>query len=138
MRSFCRGNGLPTAENPISTTDRKKRIFYNTLEVLDFVLNTNHRISIANYDNKYFMAFNLTSTQELSHGFIHPELTNCIISVELKFEANLGNNVELIFKGERASTVLCVQIEKLPQRSNNLSWPCINFKQWNLVTVVNI
>ena len=51
------------------------------------------------------MAFDLTSTQEASHDFIHPELTNCTISLELNFDAGLGNNVELLFMGERASTV---------------------------------
>ena len=51
------------------------------------------------------MAFDLTSTQEASHDFFHPELTNCTISVELKFDAPLGENVELLFMGERASTV---------------------------------
>ena len=51
------------------------------------------------------MAFDLTSTQEASHDFIHPELTNCTISLELKFDTGLGNNVELLFMGERASTV---------------------------------
>ena len=51
------------------------------------------------------MAFGLTSTQEASHDLIHPELTNCTISVELKFDAGLANNVGLLFRGERASTV---------------------------------
>ena len=97
-------NGLPIAGTPISTSDNK-RIYYNTLEALDFVLNTSHGISLANYDNHYIMAFDLTSTQEASHDFIHPELTNCTISLELKFDAGLGNNVELLFMGERASTV---------------------------------
>ena len=97
-------NGLPIAGTPISTSDNK-RIYYNTLEALDFVLNTSHGISLANYDNHYIMAFGLTSTQEASNNFIHPELTNCTISVELKFDAGLGNNVEF----------MCVQIEKLPK-----------------------
>ena len=51
------------------------------------------------------MAFDLTSTQEASHDFIHHELTNSAISVELKFDAPLGENSELLFMGERASTV---------------------------------
>ena len=34
-------NGIPIAETPISTSDNK-RIYYNTLEALDFVLNTSH------------------------------------------------------------------------------------------------
>ena len=97
-------NGLPIAGTPISTSDNK-RIYYNTLEALDFVLNNGHGISLLKYDNHYNMAFDLTSTQEASHAFIHPELSNCTISVELKFDAGLGNNVELLFMGERASTV---------------------------------
>ena len=75
------------------------------MEALDFVLNNSHGISLANYHNHYIMAFDLTSTQEASYDFIHPELTNCTISVELKFDAPLGENVELLFMGERASTV---------------------------------
>ena len=51
------------------------------------------------------MAFDLTSTQEASHDFVHPELTNCTTLIELKFEAGLGRKVELVFMGERASTV---------------------------------
>ena len=75
------------------------------MEALDFVFNNSHGISLANYHNPYIMAFDLTSTQEASEDFIHPELTNCSISVELKFNAPLGENVELLFMGERASTV---------------------------------
>ena len=97
-------NGLPIAGTPVSTTDNK-RIYYNTLEALDFVFNNSHRINSANYHNHYITAFDLTSTQEASYDFIHPELTNCTISVELKFDAPLGENVELLFMGERASTV---------------------------------
>ena len=97
-------NGLPIGGTPISTSE-KNRIYYNTLEALDFVLNTSHGISLANYDNHYIMALDLTSTQKALRDFIHPELTNCTISVELKFDAGLANNVELLFMGERASTV---------------------------------
>ena len=97
-------NDLIIAVFPVSTTENKT-IYYNTLEALDFVFNNSHRISLANYHNHYIMAFDLTSTQEASHEFIHPELTNCTISVELKVNAPLGENVELLFMGERASTV---------------------------------
>ena len=51
------------------------------------------------------MAFYLTSTQEVSQDYIHPELTKCTFSVELKFIAPQGENDELLFMGERASTV---------------------------------
>ena len=51
------------------------------------------------------MAFDLTSTQEALYDFIHHELTNCTISVELNFDAVLVKNVKLLFMGECASTV---------------------------------
>ena len=51
------------------------------------------------------MAFDLTSIQEASHDFIHPELTNCIISVYAKIVAPLGENLELLFMGELSSAV---------------------------------
>ena len=65
-----------------------KIFFYNTVEALDFVLNNFHGISLANYDNHHVMAFNLTSTQDNSDNFIHPELTNCTIPVERKCAIN--------------------------------------------------
>ena len=51
------------------------------------------------------MVFDLTSTQEATHDFIHPELTNSSISGELKFDTALTNNVEVFFLGEKSSTV---------------------------------
>ena len=72
----------------MSTTDNKRK-HYNTMEALDFVFNNSHGISLDNYHNHYFMAFDLTSTQEASYDFIYSELTNCTISVELKFNAPL-------------------------------------------------
>ena len=59
-------------------------------------------ISLSVFANHYIMAFDLTSTQEATHDFIHPELTNSSLSVELKFDAALAHNVE---KGEKASTI---------------------------------
>ena len=109
-------NGLPIAGTPVSTTDNK-RIYYNTLEALDFVFNNSHGNSLANYHNHYNKAFDLTLNQEASHDFIHPELTNCTISVELKFDAPLGKNVELFFMGERASTVYVCSDRKIAKNT---------------------
>ena len=96
-------NGLPIAGTPISTLDNKK-IYYNSLEALDFVFNNSHGISLANYNNRYIMAFDLTSNHEASHEFVHPELTNYTISVGLKFGAALGSNIDLLLLEERALT----------------------------------
>ena len=48
-----------------------------------------HGISLSEYPNRFIMVFDLTSTQQASHDFIHPELTNCSISILLKFSAAL-------------------------------------------------
>ena len=47
------------------------------------------------------MVFDLTSTQEATHDFIHPELTKSLLSVELKFDAALAHNVEIFFLGKK-------------------------------------
>ena len=93
------------------------RIYVNTFEALDFVLNNCLRNSLANYHNDYIIAFDLTSTQEASGDFIYSELTNCILSVELKSEAPLGKNVELLVMGERASTAYVRSDRKVAKNS---------------------
>ena len=101
---------------PVLTTDNKRN-YYNTFEALDFVLNNCHRNSLANYHNDYIIAFDLTSTQEALGDFIHSELTNCTISVELKSEAPLGKNVELLVMVERASTAYVHSDRKVAKNS---------------------
>ena len=62
-------------------------------------------IPLSDFANHFIMVFDLTSTQEATHDFIHPELTNSSLSVELKFDADLPNNIEVFFLGEKSSTV---------------------------------
>ena len=50
-----------------------------------------HGISLGEFSNHSIMVFDLTSTQEGTHDFIHPETTNSTISVELKFDTALTN-----------------------------------------------
>ena len=50
------------------------------------------------------MVFDLTSTQEATHDFVHPELTNSSILLELKFDTALTNNVEVLFLRKKTST----------------------------------
>ena len=73
-------NGQPIDGTPVSTTFNHP-IYFNTLETLYFLDKGGHGITLDNF----IMAFDLTSTQEASHGFIQPELTNCSISVQLTF-----------------------------------------------------
>ena len=68
-------------------------------------IDNGHGISLEDYPNHFFMVFDLTSTEQASHDFIHPELTNCSVSNELKFSAALAHNVEIFIIGEKASTI---------------------------------
>ena len=96
-------NGFATAGTPMSTTDNQ-RLYYNSMSALAYVQN-GHGIPLSEFANHYIMVFDLTSTQEATHDFIHPELTNSSLSVELKFDAALAHNVEIFFLGEKASTI---------------------------------
>ena len=96
-------NGLPVADSPIMTTD-VKRLYFITMSDLAYIDN-GHGISLSEYPNHFIMVFDLTSTQQASHDFIHPELTNCSISIELKFSAAVPNNIEIFIIGEKASTI---------------------------------
>ena len=96
-------NGIQVADSPISTND-DKRLYFNTISDLAYIDN-GHGISLTDYPNHFIMVFDLTSTQQASHDFIHPELTNCSISIELKFSAALPNNIEIIIIGEKASNI---------------------------------
>ena len=112
-------NGQPIAGTPASTTCNH-RIYFNTLEALDFCDKGGHGITLENYPNHFILAFNLTSTQEASHDFIHRELTNCSISVQLTFDGALAANVEVFFLGERSST-FCVNSERKVTKKTQLS-----------------
>ena len=81
-----------------------KRSYFNSLGSLAYIEN-GHGIPLNEFVNHYVMVFDLTSTQEASHDFLHPELTNASISLELKFGTALRNNIEIFLLGEKASTI---------------------------------
>ena len=96
-------NGQPIVGYPVLTTFNH-RIYFNTLEALDFPDKGGHGIIVNNYPNHFILAFDITSTQEASHDFIDSELENCLISVQLTFDGALAAYVEILFLGERSST----------------------------------
>ena len=96
-------NDFATAGNPMSTTDNK-RLYYNSMSALAYVENC-LGLTLIEFANHFIMVFDLTSTPDATHNFIHPELTNSSLSVELKFDAALAHNVEIFFHGEKASTI---------------------------------
>ena len=96
-------NGQPVVGTSISTTS-DQRVYFNTLKALVFLDKGGHGFPLANYPNHIILAFDLTSTQEASHDFIHRELTNCLFSLKLTFGTISGHNVEILFLGEGSST----------------------------------
>ena len=95
--------GLPVSDSPISTDD-DKCLYFNTISNLAYIDN-GHGMKLSEYPSHFLMVFDLTSTQPVSHDFIHPELTNSSITVELKFSASLPNNIEIFVIGEKTSTI---------------------------------
>ena len=96
-------NCQPIVGTPVSTTFNH-RTYFNTLEALDFPNKGGHGKTLDNYPNHLTLAFDLTSTQESSQDFIHPEQTNCSISVQLIFDGSLAANIEILFLGEKSLT----------------------------------
>ena len=56
----------------MSATDNK-RLYYSSMSELAYVEN-GHGIPLSEFPNPCIMVFDLTSTQEVAHDFIHPEL----------------------------------------------------------------
>ena len=102
-RIYIYRNGLPVTDSPISRSD-DKRLYFNTISDLAYIDN-GHGISLTDYPNHFIMVFDLTSTQQASHDFIHTELTNSSNSIELKFSAASTNNMEIFIIGEKTSTI---------------------------------
>ena len=63
-------NGLPVADSPINTAD-VKRLYFNTMSDLAYIDN-GHGLKLSEYPNHFIMVFDLTSTQQASHDFLHP------------------------------------------------------------------
>ena len=82
---------MPVSDSPISTDD-DKRLYFNTISDLAYIDN-GHGIKLSKYPSHFLMVFDLTSMQQASHDFIHPELTASSITVDLKFSAALPNNI---------------------------------------------
>ena len=96
-------NGFATTGTPMLTNDNK-RLYYISMSALVYVEN-GHGKPLSDFAHHFIMVFDLTSTQEATHDFIHPELTNSSLLVELKFDTDLPNNIGNFFLGENSSTV---------------------------------
>ena len=96
-------NGYPVAGTPLQTESDKK-LYLNSLEALAFGQH-GHGVPHNDYANHYFLVYDLTSTQQASHDYLYPVLTNGSISISLRFSAQLTNSVEVFLLGERCPTI---------------------------------
>ena len=76
-------------------------------------IDNGHEIKLFEYPSHFIMVFHLTSTQQASHDFVHPELTNCSISIELKFSVALPTNIEIFIIGKKTSTIFIDSARKV-------------------------
>ena len=101
---IIRGNGLPIAGTPIYT-ENNVRIYHNTLTALGFKIGGN-KISLQDFDKKFIVSFDLTSSQEASKNLtLFPKLTGAPITLKIFFSEVLPEAVELFIIGERFSQV---------------------------------
>ena len=86
------------------STNDNKMLYYNSVNALAYVEN-GHGIPLREFANHYTIVFDLNCTQEATHDFIHVELKNSSLSVDLNLDAALAYNDEKNFLGEEASTI---------------------------------
>ena len=79
----------------MSTVDNKT-LYYSSMIALAYLQN-GPGLPISEFTNQYIMVFDLNSTQETTHDFIHPELTKLSLFVELQFDASLAHNIKKFF-----------------------------------------
>lgn len=96
-------NGIPIAGTPLETADNK-RAYFASLGSLSFTSH-GHGIPLEEFDNHFVIVFDLTSTQEASQEYIHPELTNTSLSLDLTFGRQIAAAIEVFLLGEKTSTI---------------------------------
>ena len=96
-------NGHPIAGTPLET-DTDKKMYLNSMAALAFHEH-GHGISFEEYANHYLLVFDLTSTRQASHVYLHPELTSASISISLRLDTALVQITEVHLLGETASTI---------------------------------
>ena len=59
-----------------------------------------HGNSFEENANHYLLVFDLTSTHQASHEYLHPEHTSASISISLRFETALSQITDVVSLGE--------------------------------------
>ena len=113
--------GYAIAATPLSTDD-EKRVHLTTMDALAFGYQ-GHGTPFTNYTNHFGHVFDLTGTQQASHDFLFPELTDAAVSLELKLPAALPAKTEVFLLGEKFSTIFIDSNRKVSE--NVISNPTI-------------
>lgn len=92
---------------PIVTQKTSSNVFpyFNTIKSLNFS-SDGPNIPLSDYENHFIMVFDLTSTQEASTEIYYPELVGSNIRIELYFDKATEESVEVLFLGEKLTTIL--------------------------------
>ena len=102
-------NGVPVIDyNTIDST----QVFVKTINSLHFDRD-GPLINLSNYNNHFFMVFDLTSTQESQSEVYYPEVVGSSLKLELNFTAALADTYELLVFGEKLTTLLIDQSGKV-------------------------
>ena len=84
----------------MSTTD-SKQLYYNSMKALAYVKNVPGK-PLSDFADNFILVFDLTSIQEATEIFVHPELTNSSSSVELKISTALKKKYRKKFFWEKS------------------------------------
>ena len=107
---------MPFADSPMSAND-DQRLYFSTISDLAYIDN-GQDIGLTDYPNHFLIIFDLTSTQQTSHDFIHPELTIFSTSIDLKLLAASLNNIEIFIIGKKTSTTFVDSAHRVSKKSN--------------------
>ena len=94
-------NGVPVVEY---STSSNTQLYFKTIQNLHFDQD-GPLIKLDNYENHYYLVFDLTSTLQCNQEIYYPEIVGAPIRVELEFSANTSTPLELFVLGERFTTV---------------------------------
>ena len=94
-------NGVPVVE---CSTSSNTQLYFKTIQTHLFD-EDGSLIKLDNYENHYYLVFDLTSTQQCNQKIQYPELVEAAIRVELKLSTNTSTPLELLVLEEGFTTV---------------------------------
>ena len=115
--------GYPIAGTALQS-DEEKKLYLNSLKAL-FFEEQGHGVSSNDLPNHYLLVFALRSTQQASHVYFHPQLTNGSNSNGLSLSTQLTDSIEVFLLGEKTSTIYFDSFQKVAKNfllSSKIEW----------------